>query len=298
MIDGLIVVDKPSGMTSHDVVARMRRICGQRRVGHTGTLDPSATGVLCVAVGRATRLIRFLDPLPKRYVGELVLGSATTTLDADGEVTEVFDMRHVTLDDITNVINEKFIGVIEQIPPMVSAKKIDGKRLHALAREGKQIERRPQRVEIHACDVRPTVESSQRFHIDVTCSTGTYIRSLCDDIGRALGGGAHLRNLRRTQVGPFSIEHAHSLDELSESVIDRVLAPLQMVAHLPQNTADADVIQAIKVGKKIQLPSATDPKSPYVAMTDAHGELLAIYSRMPSDRWLKPEVVLFGTCAN
>src|SRR5438874_9260 len=198
VVDGLVVVDKPAGMTSHDVVARCRRIFGQRRVGHGGTLDPDATGVLLVVLGRATRLVRFVSELPKAYVGEIVLGTATSTLDAAGEVTGTWDMASVGLEDV-RAAAARFVGEIDQVPPMVSAVKVGGRRLHELARAGVEVEREPRRVTIHSLAVAPTDESGV-FRLAVNCSSGTYIRSVAADLGTALGGGAHLRNLRRIAV--------------------------------------------------------------------------------------------------
>src|SRR3954470_15100687 len=149
MRDGLVVVDKAPGWTSHDVVAKLRGVYGQKRVGHAGTLDPDATGVLLVGLGRATRLLKFVGDLEKAYIGEVVLGSATSTLDASGEVTATFDMGAVTLDDVRAAAS-KFVGDIEQTPPMVSAVQIDGQRLHALARKGIEVERAPRPVTIHS----------------------------------------------------------------------------------------------------------------------------------------------------
>nr|MBA3654906.1 tRNA pseudouridine(55) synthase TruB [Actinomycetota bacterium] len=179
MIDGLAVVDKPAGWTSHDAVARCRKIFGQKRVGHSGTLDPDATGVLLVGLGRVTRLLRFLTVLPKCYVGEVVLGASTTTLDAGGDVVERFDMTAVTESAIQRAA-AAFIGDIEQIPPMVSAVKVGGRRLHELARRGEEIERAPRPVRVDRFDVAATAEVGV-FAIEVNCSSGTYIRSLAAD---------------------------------------------------------------------------------------------------------------------
>ncbi|MDP9387794.1 MAG: tRNA pseudouridine(55) synthase TruB, partial [Actinomycetota bacterium] len=189
--DGVVVVDKPAGWTSHDVVARCRRIFGQRRVGHAGTLDPGATGVLVVGLGRATRLLRFVTDLPKSYTGEVVLGVATSTLDAGGEETGRWDMSAVSADDVVGAAR-RFVGPLEQVPPMVSALKVGGRRLHALARAGVEVERPARPVVVHRLEVAPAGEPGV-FRIEVDCSSGTYVRSLAADLGAALGGGAHLR---------------------------------------------------------------------------------------------------------
>ena len=217
--DGVAVVDKPSGWTSHDVVAKSRGLLGTRKVGHSGTLDPDATGVLVLGVGRATRLLTFLSGLDKRYVGEVVLGTATSTLDAAGEVTGTWDMSGVRADDVRRAA-AGLTGDIDQVPPMVSAKKIDGRRLHELAREGIEVERPAVPVRVDEFQVGDAVEAGV-LPIDVTCSAGTYIRSLAADLGAALGGGAHLRALRRLSVGPYTIDEAVPLDQLTPEQIGR-----------------------------------------------------------------------------
>src|SRR5436309_241316 len=195
MVDGLVVVDKAPGWTSHDVVAKCRGIFGQKRVGHAGTLDPGATGVLLVGLGRVTRLLRYPGALPKTYVGEVVLGTETSTLDDEGEVTATYDMSGVTLGD-ARAAAERFVGDIEQVPPMVSAVKVGGRRLHELARQGVEVERQPRRVTVHRLDVAAAGDGIYRMSVD--CSSGTYVRTLAADIGAALGGGAHPAHLRRS----------------------------------------------------------------------------------------------------
>src|SRR5688572_30721126 len=193
---GLAVIDKPPGWTSHDVVAKLRGVLGTRKVGHAGTLDPDATGVLLVGVGRVTRLLRYLSEAGKAYEGEIVLGVETSTLDAAGEVTATHDMSAVTGEQVLAAA-AGFLGAIEQVPPMVSAIKVDGKRLHQLAREGIEVERKARPIAIERFDVSPT-DDPLVWRCAVDCSSGTYIRSLAADLGTALGGGAHLRALRRT----------------------------------------------------------------------------------------------------
>ncbi len=229
LVTGVAVVDKEAGWTSHDVVARCRRIFGQRRVGHAGTLDPDATGVLLVGLGRATRLMRFLTVLPKTYEAEVVLGTATSTLDASGETTGSWDMEEVTLAEV-RAAAESLTGPIEQIPPMVSAVKVGGRRLHALAREGIEVERAPRPVTVYRFDVTPGLPPGV-FRIEVECSSGTYVRVLAADLGGALGGGAHLRNLRRTRIGSFSADDARLVDELTPMA---VLTPAQALRDLDQ----------------------------------------------------------------
>ncbi|MEQ1787765.1 MAG: tRNA pseudouridine(55) synthase TruB, partial [Acidimicrobiales bacterium] len=192
--DGLAVVDKAAGWTSHDVVAKARGVLGTRKVGHSGTLDPDATGVLLLGVGKVTRLLRYLGLPSKSYAGVIVLGTATSTLDASGEVTGTWDMAGVGLDAVRAAASA-LTGDILQVPPMVSAIQIDGRRLHELAREGIEVERPARPVTVERFDVSEATAPGH-FPIEVVCSSGTYIRSLADDVGRALGGGAHLRDLR------------------------------------------------------------------------------------------------------
>ena len=202
-------MDKPAGMTSHDVVDRARRLLGTRKVGHAGTLDPDVTGVLLLGVGQATRLLRFVVELPKTYAGQVVLGTETTTLDAGGETTATHDMAGVGLDDV-RAAAAGLVGDILQVPPMVSAVRVGGRRLHELAREGVEVERAPRPVTVYRFDVPAEVEPGV-FAVEVECSSGTYVRSLAADLGRALGGGAHLRTLRRTAVGPWTVAEARAV---------------------------------------------------------------------------------------
>jgi tRNA pseudouridine55 synthase len=203
---GLLVVDKPAGVTSHDVVGQIRKRFNERQVGHAGTLDPDATGVLVIAVGMATRLLRFVTDSRKSYIGEVVLGAETATLDAAGEITATFEMDPVTVEEAQAVIDAHLLGDIMQIPPMVSALRVDGKRLHELAREGIEVERAPRPVKIYRHRV--VAVNGNRLTVEVDCSAGTYIRSLAADLGRLLGGGAHLGSLRRTAVGSFTLAEA------------------------------------------------------------------------------------------
>src|SRR3954451_6705996 len=228
VIDGLVVVDKAAGWTSHDAVAKCRGIFGQKRVGHAGTLDPGATGVLLVGLGRVTRLLRYPGALRKQYVGEVVLGTETSTLDDEGDVVATHDMGGVGLEDVRRVA-EQFVGDIEQVPPMVSAVKVGGQRLHKLARAGEEVEREPRPVTVYSLAVDDGPEPGV-FRVDVTCSQGTYVRTLAADIGTALGGGAHLRRLRRTAVGEFSIEEARPLGVLGP---EAVLPPLEAMRGYP-----------------------------------------------------------------
>ena len=285
MIDGFVVVDKPTGWTSHDAVARCRKIFQQKRVGHAGTLDPDATGVLLVGLGRATRLLKYVGDLEKAYVGEVVLGTSTSTLDASGDVVGTFDMSGVSIDDV-RAAAASFVGDIEQIPPMVSAVQVGGQRLHALARKGVEVERAPRPVTIHSIDVLGSPEDSV-FAIDVVCSTGTYIRTLADDIGRALGGGAHLRNLRRRGVGTFSVDTATPLEELTP---EAARPAAELLAHLPAITVDADGVDAVSHGRSL---GESDHLHGAVAVLNDARELIAVY-RHDAGRFVA-DVVLLGS---
>ncbi len=283
---GLVVVDKEAGWTSHDVVARCRRIFGQRRVGHAGTLDPDATGVLLVGLGRATRLLRFLTGLGKTYRGEVVLGVATSTLDASGAITGQWDMSSVSLSDV-RAAAAALTGPIEQIPPMVSAVKVDGRRLHALAREGVEVERAPRPVVVHRFDVADTPETGT-FAVEVECSSGTYVRVLAADLGTALGGGAHLRNLRRTAVGSFTLEEARRVDELGP---DDVVTPARALRDLDLVVVDDDVVRHVARGLALdRIPLGVTGEGPW-GLLGADGRLLAVYEATDTDR-IRPAVVL------
>ncbi len=276
---GLAIVDKPIGVTSHDVVGMLRRRFGERQVGHGGTLDPDATGVLVVAVGMATRLLRFVEKTQKEYVGDVVLGVETDTLDAAGRVTATHDMSTVTLDE-ARAAAAQLTGPIQQIPPMVSAIRVDGKRLHELAREGIEIERQPRAVVVDRFDISPT-DDPLVLHIEVECSAGTYIRSLAADLGTLLGGGAHLRGLRRTRVGSFTLAEAAGPDDcelLPVAAAVRSLAPV---------TVD-DATGALIANGRV-LP-AWDGPGPW-AVFDDRERLLAVYERFGHGD-AKPAVVL------
>jgi len=295
-VDGLLIIDKPAGWTSHDVVARCRRIFGQRRVGHAGTLDPDATGVLVVGLGRATRLLRFLVGLPKSYTAQIVLGVATTTLDSGGEVTGRWDMGHVTLAQVREAA-ATLTGTIAQVPPMVSAIHVGGRRLHELARQGVVVEREARSVVVGRFDVAPTAAPSsapgdpsgcQILAIEVDCSSGTYVRSLAADLGAALGGGAHLRCLRRTAVGPWTLADAVALDEVSPA---QVMAPSAALTGQASLVAPAHLVAAIGNGKVLERADLGAQGAGPWAVLGPQGDLLAVYLAHGDGR-IKPAVVL------
>ncbi|MBL8776211.1 MAG: tRNA pseudouridine(55) synthase TruB [Acidimicrobiales bacterium] len=291
VVDGLAVVDKAAGWTSHDVVAKARGIVGQKKVGHSGTLDPDATGVLLLGFGKVTRLLTYLTALSKSYVGEVVLGTETDTLDAAGQVTATHDMRAVTLEQ-ARLAAEAFVGDIEQIPPMVSAVKIGGKRLHELARAGETVERPPRPVTVHRLhldEARPaTADEAMVLRIEVDCSSGTYIRTIADDLGHALGGGAHLRNLRRTAIGSFGLDEARPLEQLE------ILAPAVAMRDYPSLTVDDAVAMRIANGavlSRVELGvTAAEGDGPWAVLSEA-GDLVAVYEGRDAER-VKPAVVL------
>lgn len=291
MIDGLLVVDKPAGWTSHDVVAKLRGATRQRRVGHAGTLDPDATGVLLVGLGRVTRLLRYLQDTTKAYRGEITFGVATSTLDAAGEVLARVEMP--VGEAAVRAAMQEFVGDIEQVPPMVSALKVEGRRLHALAREGKEVERAPRPVRIDRYELEAFVPGVfPRATVLVECTSGTYVRSLAADLGTALGGHAHLSALRRLRVGAFTLDDATPLDALVEDAESRVLTPAQALRGmecLVVSDAVAALIATGRVFPAAEPPVAPTGAGPY-AMVDGAGRLLAVYERR--DERLKPSVVL------
>ena len=283
-VDGIAVVDKAAGWTSHDVVAQARKLLKQKKVGHAGTLDPDATGVLVLGLGSATRLLRFLSDLDKGYEGEIVLGASTSTLDSSGETTGTYDMAGVTLEQ-AQAAAVALTGDILQVPPMVSALKVDGKRLHALAREGIEVEREPRPVHVSRFELHET-EDPGVLRAVVDCTSGTYVRTLAADLGTALGGGAHLRNLRRTRVGQLTLDDAHALEEMV------VLPPATAVRHLASVDADDELAIAVGFGKVLgaeRFAASEADDGPWAVM-GPDSVLLAVYARHKGDR-AKPLLV-------
>ena len=284
--DGLALVDKEPGWTSHDVVAKARGVLGTRKVGHSGTLDPDATGLLLLGVGRVTRLLRFLGLGPKRYTGIVVLGTATSTLDASGEVTGTWDMASVDEASVREAAGG-LTGDQLQVPPMVSAVHVDGRRLHELAREGKEVEREPRPVTVHELTVHGEVAPGE-WAIEVSCSAGTYVRSLAADLGAALGGGAHLRDLRRTAIGSFTVEDAVAVDSLT---VEGLRTPPEAMRDLDAVVVDAALAAAVAHGRKLAVADLAAPGPGPWALLDEAGSLLAVYERH-RDGTAKPAVVL------
>jgi tRNA pseudouridine55 synthase len=268
---GLVVVDKPGGMTSHDVVSRVRRLAGTRKVGHAGTLDPMATGVLVLGVDRATRLLGHLMLTEKAYDATIRLGEATTTDDAEGEVVATADVAAVAelTEESVRAALEAFVGDIEQVPTAVSAIKVDGKRAYARVRDGEQVELKARPVTIHDLTVHEV--DLPDVHISVRCSSGTYIRAIARDAGQALGVGGHLTALRRTAVGAFDLTVARSLDVLAEGF---AVLPIAEAARATFACVDLDEADAadVRLGRKlsVEIPGLT-------ALFDPSGEFLALY---------------------
>ena len=283
--DGLVVVDKEAGWTSHDVVAKSRGLLGTRKVGHSGTLDPDATGILLLGVGRVTRLLKFLTALPKTYTCDIVLGTETSTLDDSGEILATHDMSAVTFEQIESAARG-LTGDILQIPPMVSAVKIDGRRLHELAREGIEVERKARPVTVHRFTVSAT-EDPLVVRAEVECSSGTYVRTLAADLGAALGGGAHLRDLRRTAIGSFRLDDARPLAEVSPECL---LSPADALRDYPSITATEAERIDIGHGKVLPRDERFGGSGPWV-MCNESGALLAVYAAHRNDT-VKPDVVV------
>lgn len=283
MIHGIINVYKEKGFTSHDVVAKLRGIVGQKKIGHTGTLDPDATGVLPVCLGKATKLCDLLTDKNKTYEAVLLLGKTTDTQDITGEVLEEKSTEALTEEKVREAI-EGFIGDYEQIPPMYSALKVNGKKLYELAREGKVIERKARPVKI--LDIQILEIDLPKVRMEVSCSKGTYIRTLCHDIGEKLGCGGCMESLIRTRVSTFRIEDAKTLDEIEalkqEGKLAELLVPIDaMFLSYPKITVKDDWKAFAKNGNPLDLKMlkeacGQDEETP-VRLYDESGKFIAIY---------------------
>ncbi len=307
--DGIIVIDKPADWTSHDVVAKLRGLLKTRRIGHTGTLDPFATGVLVMCVNRATRLVQYLTAEDKEYVATMRLGFATDTGDLTGvQIGEAMDASHVTAADIEAVL-PRFRGVIQQTPPMYSAKKINGQKLYELARRGETVERAAVTLEIKELEVRspafrrndspaqdlpPEGGTTYSFTLRVVCSSGTYIRTLAEDIGHALGVGAHLTALRRTRAGTHTLEQAHTLAALAEMDAMPQLMPMRTALNFPELVVSNDERAALFNGKALYREAAAG----LAQCVDQTGELIAIVEYLTEKKGWQPRVVFHVQPAN
>lgn len=274
---GFLNIDKPAGMTSHDVVAMLRRGLRPGKLGHAGTLDPLATGVLVLCVGRATRLSEYVMRGEKRYRAEVLAGVTTDTFDAEGRVVARRDASGLTRAAVQAAL-ARFRGEIEQLPPMYSAVKQDGRKLYELARAGQTVERRPRRVTVRALEL---VEwDPPRFTLDLRCSAGTYVRSLAHDLGEMLGTGAHLTALTRTASGAFLLEDAHAPQAILDAPDWRrlLVSPATALPGIPPVHADAAAQVRLLQGRMVTR-CADDPDGPLAQATDAAGTLLAIVER-------------------
>ena len=292
-MDAVLIVDKPAGMTSHDVVARVRRIVGEKSVGHLGTLDPMATGVLPLVLGRFTRLAQFYNEADKRYEGTIRFGWATDTYDAEGQPVGAKQTADVTLRQMQDAAAE-FIGEISQYPPPFSAKKIAGIPAHRLARKGQPVELKPKRVEIKELDFYDCDGSTVRFRAWV--SSGTYLRSLAHDLGKKLGCGGHLAALKRTAVREFTIAEAHSLEQLEQAQATKTLDelflhPRLVLPEFPAVVASPESAARIRHGGAVNLPEFS--KAAIVRVFAGQRELLAIAKRVAGTLF-QPKVVLQG----
>lgn len=300
-MDGILIVDKPAGLTSHDVVNRVRRLLGTKRVGHTGTLDPFATGVLVLLVGKATRLAQFLDKDEKEYEAVAQFGFETDTGDITGMRSTEYGMGNEEIADVLaktdwETVLNKFRGEIEQVPPMFSAKKVAGKKLYEHARKGGVLERKPVKVSISVVKI---IESGLRIphsalRIRVACSAGTYIRTLAEDIGREVGVGAHLAELRRTRAGKFDLSQSVTLDELAQRA-EPASALLQKeiaVENLPSVTFNSDRVEKTKSGLSTRIHDATFTDSEAIRMLDEKHNLIAVGFYDAAEKSVRPKIVL------
>jgi tRNA pseudouridine55 synthase len=269
---GVLNIDKPAGLTSHDVVNRIRRLAGLRRVGHAGTLDPLATGVLLVCLGRATRLVEYLTGQPKTYLATIRLGQTTNTYDAEGEITAEKPVM-ATEQEIETAL-AAFRDTISQLPPMFSAVKQGGRPLYKLARQGEEVERAARQVTIYELELLDWQPPD--LQLRVVCSAGTYIRSLAHDLGRTLGCGGHITELRRTAIGSFTIETAVPLDNLTSDNLATHLLPAEAaVQQFPRLDVTAEEALSLQQGKQIGRQSS-QPNAPLVRAYDENGRFLGI----------------------
>jgi tRNA pseudouridine55 synthase len=269
---GLVVVDKPGGMTSHDVVSRVRRLAGTRKVGHAGTLDPMATGVLVLGVNRATRLLGHLMLTEKGYDATIRLGVATTTDDAEGPVVSTSSTAGL-VEPVVRAAAAEFVGDIDQVPTAVSAIKVDGKRAYQRVRDGEEVELKARPVTVHELVVHDVRHDGDVLDLDVSvrCSSGTYIRAIARDLGARLGVGGHLTALRRTAVGPYDLAAAHTLDDLGDTF---TMMPIAQAARAAFTAVDLDDAQAgdVRVGRALDLDLGG-----LTAVFAPDGEFLALY---------------------
>ena len=290
-MNGLLIVNKPAGMTSHDVVAKVRKLTGESSVGHLGTLDPMATGVLPLLLGRFTRLAQFFKQDSKRYTGTIRFGFTTDTYDADGEVVGERVDPALTLDEIRRFA-EKFRGEIDQTPPPYSSKKLHGVPAYKLARQGKPVELRAVRIEIFRIEILGYEAPNAQFAVEV--SSGGYIRSIAHELGQLAGCGAHLSSLCRVQAGEFTLEQAATLEEIAawqkeESLMERLPHPRCILPQMPSVTVDENTATRLKNGMACNLPEYSD--APFVKIFIDQREMFAIGRRV-AGTLMQPMAVL------
>ena len=301
-MNGILIIDKPAGITSHDVVSRVRRILRTKRVGHTGTLDPFATGVMVILAGQATRLAQFFDKDSKEYEATVRFGFETDTGDRTGErrgESEKGKKGELRIEEIAAVL-PGFRGEIMQTPPMYSAKKIDGKKLYEHARKGETVERKAVAVTISELEIISRLSPSDMevgtwdVGLTVRCSAGTYIRTLAEDIGKKLEIGAHLTELRRTAAGKFSIDHSVTLEQLAglEDPTTVLIPMTTAVSHLAKFTLPDDRIDKTRNGLLTRINAAAFNDGEPVQMLDASGELIAIGFYNAAENFIQPKIVL------
>lgn len=291
-MDGLLVIDKPGGITSHDVVHRLRKITGERSIGHLGTLDPMATGVLPLMLGRYTRLAQFFSSAVKSYTGTIRFGYATDTYDAEGERVGEHVEPSLTLEQV-RLAARRFYGAMDQMPPVFSAKKVAGVPAYKIARAGKPVELKPAKIEISTLEILEL--AGTEAHFAMTVSAGGYVRSVAHELGRDLGCGAHLSSLRRTQAGPFTLQHAHGLEELEalagneEALNLRCVHPRSLLPEMPPVTGDAYTLGRLRNGAQANLPEFSS--APLVKVFASQRELVGIAKRVAGTLF-QPMVVM------
>ncbi|MFN2530253.1 MAG: tRNA pseudouridine(55) synthase TruB [Pyrinomonadaceae bacterium] len=308
-MQGILIIDKPPGFTSHDVVARVRHILHERRIGHTGTLDPFATGVLVLLIGRVTRLAQFFSDADKEYEAIIRLGFATDTSDRTGSrlpdaVGQIHNVGLWSEQEIENAL-ASLRGYIDQVPPMFSAKKRGGRKLYELARRGEEVEREPVRVCIHEIQpikpggklVKDNLDGTFDLQVRVVCSAGTYVRTLAEDFGKRLGIAAHLAELRRTRVGEFHISNAVSLNELSTGMEEEALGTLLVppnaaLPHMPLVHLTADDERRARYGLEVRITQSSWPDGAKVKMCDMQDQLIAVGEFDAHSGSLHPRVVI------
>ena len=285
-MDGVLVIDKPAGLTSHDVVNRVRRILHERSVGHLGTLDPLATGVLPLVAGRMTRLAQFYTASEKTYEGVIRFGFATDTYDAEGEPVAEPETAKATLEEL-QALAARFRGRIQQMPPPFSAKKIHGVPAYKLARKHREVELQPVEVEIKEFELLGW--DGEQAHFRARVASGTYMRSVAHEMGAILGCGAHLAALRRTVLGEFSLADAHTLEELQGRVEELFIHPRKLLPEMPSVTASEEIAARIRVGRAVNLPELSRARQ--VKVFQGQSELIAIATRVAGTLF-HPKIVL------